>query len=238
MQASTTRCLHGARRAGGRGERVRDRSNELTDTGDGQVREYGPVCELEMVECSVLRRIRRGSPALNRSRDATVADTAGTRVLDELSVVGHGADYGRLGDGAGHRPRLRFGLPLCRGYLCPQRGDYLRGSLGYDHGGSRADMESLRLAPDRKSTRLNSSYIPLSRMPFFFLMIRRPPRSTLFPYTTLFRSQRGDYLRGSLGYDHGGSRADMESLRLAPARTEVHWGAPSCELWLTPGRER
>src|SRR2546422_8395999 len=31
---------------------------------------------------------------------------------------------------------------------------------------------------------------------FFFLMIRRPPRSTLFPYTTLFRSPCG--LRGSL----------------------------------------
>src|SRR6201995_6155023 len=26
---------------------------------------------------------------------------------------------------------------------------------------------------------------------FFFLMIRRPPRSTLFPYTTLFRSLKG-----------------------------------------------
>src|SRR5256714_14360106 len=26
------------------------------------------------------------------------------------------------------------------------------------------------------------------RLNFFFLMIRRPPRSTLFPYTTLFRS--------------------------------------------------
>src|SRR5205807_10157067 len=26
---------------------------------------------------------------------------------------------------------------------------------------------------------------------FFFLMVRRPPRSTLFPYTTLFRSVRG-----------------------------------------------
>src|SRR2546428_13197221 len=26
---------------------------------------------------------------------------------------------------------------------------------------------------------------------FFFLMIRRPPRSTLFPYTTLFRSPNG-----------------------------------------------
>src|SRR3712207_8350183 len=27
---------------------------------------------------------------------------------------------------------------------------------------------------------------------FFFLMIRRPPRSTLFPYTTLFRSKGKD----------------------------------------------
>src|SRR3712207_9064202 len=27
---------------------------------------------------------------------------------------------------------------------------------------------------------------------FFFLMIRRPPRSTLFPYTTLFRSMGGE----------------------------------------------
>src|SRR2546430_11775960 len=40
---------------------------------------------------------------------------------------------------------------------------------------------------------------------FFFLMIRRPPRSTLFPYTTLFRSRRlldgqrgGDPLPGNL----------------------------------------
>src|SRR6266511_2357439 len=30
--------------------------------------------------------------------------------------------------------------------------------------------------------------ILLSSIFFFFLMIRRPPRSTLFPYTTLFRS--------------------------------------------------
>src|SRR5256885_10720649 len=29
---------------------------------------------------------------------------------------------------------------------------------------------------------------PFSTFHFFFLMIRRPPRSTLFPYTTLFRS--------------------------------------------------
>src|SRR5256885_12972090 len=32
-------------------------------------------------------------------------------------------------------------------------------------------------------------YLVLSLL-FFFLMIRRPPRSTLFPYTTLFRSPR------------------------------------------------
>src|SRR3989442_13373160 len=39
---------------------------------------------------------------------------------------------------------------------------------------------------------------------FFFLMIRRPPRSTLFPYTTLFRSrlvQRGEEV-GETGLPH------------------------------------
>src|SRR5437762_4747556 len=38
---------------------------------------------------------------------------------------------------------------------------------------------------------------------FFFLMIRRPPRSTLFPYTTLFRSTKEiQYLnaKGALTY--------------------------------------
>src|SRR3990167_5450381 len=43
---------------------------------------------------------------------------------------------------------------------------------------------------DRKSTRLNSSHSQTSFSLFFFLMIRRPPRSTLFPYTTLFRSRQ------------------------------------------------
>src|SRR3712207_7725603 len=48
----------------------------------------------------------------------------------------------------------------------------------------------------------------------FFLMIRRPPRSTLFPYTTLFRSGRvlvraradageADALAGRFGGGHG-----------------------------------
>src|SRR3712207_6934666 len=37
---------------------------------------------------------------------------------------------------------------------------------------------------------------------FFFLMIRRPPRSTLFPYTTLFRSRRAHAVRpGALPLD-------------------------------------
>src|SRR3712207_7096157 len=54
---------------------------------------------------------------------------------------------------------------------------------------------------------------------FFFLMIRRPPRSTLFPYTTLFRSllvdahRRGEpderLLRGGRGGgEHGGAGDD------------------------------
>src|SRR3989441_8735777 len=35
---------------------------------------------------------------------------------------------------------------------------------------------------------------------FFFLMIRRPPRSTLFPYTTLFRSQFEAIFLGAVGF--------------------------------------
>src|SRR5258705_216476 len=35
----------------------------------------------------------------------------------------------------------------------------------------------------------------------FFLMIRRPPRSTLFPYTTLFRSGTGDHDIGAVTED-------------------------------------
>src|SRR5690349_23094369 len=34
---------------------------------------------------------------------------------------------------------------------------------------------------------------------FFFLMIRRPPRSTLFPYTTLFRSPNGERAMCGIG---------------------------------------
>src|SRR5438876_2970028 len=42
---------------------------------------------------------------------------------------------------------------------------------------------------------------------FFFLVIRRPPRSTLFPYTTLFRSQRWTAGRPSSSRTRGsGSR--------------------------------
>src|SRR5687768_18257407 len=38
-----------------------------------------------------------------------------------------------------------------------------------------------------------------SHVCFFFLMIRRPPRSTLFPYTTLFRSKRLVIMGGTSG---------------------------------------
>src|SRR5437763_13920915 len=52
---------------------------------------------------------------------------------------------------------------------------------------------------------------------FFFLMLRRPPRSTLFPYTTLFRSARPR--RGWAGPARAGWRArgragDRKSTRL------------------------
>src|SRR2546430_12331161 len=51
---------------------------------------------------------------------------------------------------------------------------------------------------------------------FFFLMIRRPPRSTLFPYTTLFRSAHDE--RGSEIRQGGGIPGD----RYRAVRSEEH----------------
>src|SRR3712207_6900779 len=74
---------------------------------------------------------------------------------------------------------------------------------------------------------------------FFFLMIRRPPRSTLFPYTTLFRSdlldpghlQRGADA-GDVGVlrppsavvvaDEGVGGVQQPRERLHPVRSEEH----------------
>src|SRR3712207_8944840 len=42
---------------------------------------------------------------------------------------------------------------------------------------------------------------------FFFLMIRRPPRSTLFPYTTLFRSQEAGEGEDRAATELGGPEA-------------------------------
>src|SRR3712207_8862127 len=38
----------------------------------------------------------------------------------------------------------------------------------------------------------------------FFLMIRRPPRSTLFPYTTLFRSEKEDEMSDKFSFSQRG----------------------------------
>src|SRR5260370_24460929 len=73
---------------------------------------------------------------------------------------------------------------------------------------------------------------------FFFLMIRRPPRSTLFPYTTLFRSVQpvtpAQFMRWLLRWQHAapgtqltGERGTLEILRQlqgfeAPANSWEH----------------
>src|SRR6266853_3481568 len=58
---------------------------------------------------------------------------------------------------------------------------------------------------------------------FFFLMIRRPPRSTLFPYTTLFRSAAAiagwfDFLE--LYQIMPPASADRKSTRLNPSHSQ------------------
>src|SRR5437588_6678704 len=60
----------------------------------------------------------------------------------------------------------------------------------------------------------------------FFLMIRRPPRSTLFPYTTLFRSRLP--ATGARGQDAAPvgwprSRRDRKSTRLNSSHTVISY---------------
>src|SRR5258708_23422241 len=61
---------------------------------------------------------------------------------------------------------------------------------------------------------------------FFFLMIRRPPRSTLFPYTTLFRSVSSDtferHMRRSLEVVYIGDLPRWLRVDLDRWRSEEH----------------
>src|SRR3712207_8144952 len=62
---------------------------------------------------------------------------------------------------------------------------------------------------------------------FFFLMIRRPPRSTLFPYTTLFRSaivDRGKYLLFESNYDGTWENYIDDFVDYASAGMNAIWG--------------
>src|SRR5204863_3282648 len=60
----------------------------------------------------------------------------------------------------------------------------------------------------------------------FFLMIRRPPRSTLFPYTTLFRSSIPTGSRtkggGEMAFDVEG-HLDRKSTRLNSSHVEISY---------------
>src|SRR5436190_24379038 len=64
---------------------------------------------------------------------------------------------------------------------------------------------------------------------FFFLMIRRPPRSTLFPYTTLFRSfHRASDIQGLASVSALGTRRhrraeDRKSTRLNSSHTVISY---------------
>src|SRR3712207_8496007 len=68
----------------------------------------------------------------------------------------------------------------------------------------------------------------------FFLMIRRPPRSTLFPYTTLFRSRMADLGIGPWG-EEPVFHAPCFVVTHRPAETIVKKGGTSY-IFVTEGR--
>src|SRR2546429_6765341 len=62
----------------------------------------------------------------------------------------------------------------------------------------------------------------ISTLFFFFLMIRRPPRSTLFPYTTLFRSIGLDSAWRDYRHGHTETLRDGFLRPEIPGRSEEH----------------
>src|SRR5438309_9614247 len=77
----------------------------------------------------------------------------------------------------------------------------------------------------RTSYYSSSSYLHSLSLSFFFLMIRRPPRSTLFPYTTLFRSPYTsieDTTSVSRPTSDGAMRAVANTLSIGSVRSEEH----------------
>src|SRR5699024_12489766 len=63
-----------------------------------------------------------------------------------------------------------------------------------------------------------------SALIFFFLLFR-PPSSTLFPYTTLFRSRGHAQSGGSRSSGRAGSNRSSRSIRPSPSRSEEHTSA-------------
>src|SRR5215475_9134464 len=66
---------------------------------------------------------------------------------------------------------------------------------------------------------------------FFFLMIRRPPRSTLFPYTTLFRSMQAQYERnpGSVADEWRHFFASLQEASHGNGHARPSWARPLAE---------
>src|SRR2546430_9314039 len=71
-------------------------------------------------------------------------------------------------------------------------------------------------------------------------MIRRPPRSTLFPYTTLFRSVPEPHRRISTAVPAEALTQSEEAFRQFVAETEkvTIWGNPGFGLYSEPGESR
>src|SRR6266536_4026327 len=88
------------------------------------------------------------------------------------------------------------------------------------------------LACTNLSVVLYSSLLAISVLFFFFLMIRRPPRSTLFPYTTLFRAASAAPRPGRWPRPHRGRHRSEEHTSELQSRVDL-----VCRLLLEKKKE-
>src|SRR5256885_1485942 len=133
--------------------------------------------------------------------------------------AGQGAQAG--GQGGADRARLAVGAEL----------NDLAGEAGVDAGqGVRSEEHTselqspcnlvCRLLLEKQTEHSRSCRALTVYTSFFFLMIRRPPRSTLFPYTTLFRSPKRS---GRAAAHAGQGRAPRPAARVAQTAPGSPW---------------
>src|SRR5258706_48177 len=148
---------------------------------------------------TTVQALRTTAQTVSESFTYTLRDTAGATASTTLTVTITGANDAPVGEAAAEpQDEASWDANAC--CRADAVGNVLANDTDVDAGRPKAVAA---IAGGTVGSALPGTFGSItlnSDCSYFFLMIRRPPRSTLFPYTTLFRSESFTYtLRDTAG---------------------------------------